>query len=836
MRLVVQRGGKRQILESKSAEIYAGRAKENEIVLEDHDSSERHCRIFRVDSGYHLSDLETAIGTRLNGRVVKEAALHPGDRIEIGETVILFEPGAMESPQETGLYLESVEGGLKGKTFEVSPEPLTFGRLKKNRVVLTDPGVSNYHAIVTLEAEGAVVTDLKSTNGSWVNGKRVEREALRPGDRLALMGAVFVLRDRSGKSARPPVALEGTGRKVSEGRTEGTRPRPARSPLPTAKTTAAAGPGGEAAPDDNVLEFDYDLLLEETSRTSVAQTAGIVVILLLIIGFGSVVLRGILVQPPADPGPSGNLLGNWSFEREGGWAFVSPATGERDPEEQKGGKQSLRIDLASTAGEEAVIRAEETRPVLEGRTLQARAWLKLDGPSVAGLRLRWISDGDPGYSKVSLASLLVGPTDWDEVEGSFLPPPGASRVQVECFVLGPPSRTAWVDRVRLIEWDESEDSPEVTSKGSGVRFRHDRKGVGDLWRNGSPFVEGLDIQVGEGPFGFLSAATPVRGAPSAGLSLKGRIYHEEEGHWDDVTVTAEEDPKGISITYSIPQETPSPRIRLHFHVASRSVGGSGPVLGSETSEPKARPWEVKEEMATEVVLGERKRILSLSFSSPLKVSSGIDGDRVGFVLEAEPALLAKEGSTVLTVRASPVSPLMEGRAMRALEVARGLKEQGPWVEAVAHLERLIRQSSSLPEVVREAKQMQERIQEETRRRLEEIDALLADYLELQVPRLAQEAILRIDALQDRWQGGTVAGELKGRREAAQAILDEVEARRYEALASLLYTRGRSHMDAGSFELASLLYGQIQKDYPESAVMAKVGIDLEQISKSKEEAP
>lgn len=59
-----------------------------------------------------------------------------------------------------------------------------IGRSDEVEIVLLDPGVSRVHAVIEIKGGKAVVRDLGSTNGTFVNGRRVERETLRDGDEL----------------------------------------------------------------------------------------------------------------------------------------------------------------------------------------------------------------------------------------------------------------------------------------------------------------------------------------------------------------------------------------------------------------------------------------------------------------------------------------------------------------------------------------------------------------------------------------------------------------------------------------------------------------------------
>jgi hypothetical protein len=65
-------------------------------------------------------------------------------------------------------------------------EELVIGRLPDCDVVITDETVSRRHAQLTFRDEGWILQDLNSTNGTRLNGQRVGRCRLRPGDRLGL--------------------------------------------------------------------------------------------------------------------------------------------------------------------------------------------------------------------------------------------------------------------------------------------------------------------------------------------------------------------------------------------------------------------------------------------------------------------------------------------------------------------------------------------------------------------------------------------------------------------------------------------------------------------------
>ncbi|WP_438027152.1 sigma 54-interacting transcriptional regulator [Sorangium sp. So ce233] len=77
------------------------------------------------------------------------------------------------------IVLEVTQGLAAGRTFELQGELITLGRSPDNRVVLDDRHVSGAHARIVSSAEGVILEDLRSTNGTSVT-RRGERLELGP--------------------------------------------------------------------------------------------------------------------------------------------------------------------------------------------------------------------------------------------------------------------------------------------------------------------------------------------------------------------------------------------------------------------------------------------------------------------------------------------------------------------------------------------------------------------------------------------------------------------------------------------------------------------------------
>ena len=81
---------------------------------------------------------------------------------------------------------------------EVDGTPLTLGRATDNSLVLADARVSRHHARLQTRRGTLVFTDLGSTNGSRVNGVRVDECALGTGDRVQVGDTILLVEQLPG--------------------------------------------------------------------------------------------------------------------------------------------------------------------------------------------------------------------------------------------------------------------------------------------------------------------------------------------------------------------------------------------------------------------------------------------------------------------------------------------------------------------------------------------------------------------------------------------------------------------------------------------------------------
>src|SRR5208337_5058241 len=98
-----------------------------------------------------------------------------------GKTLICFSTVAGSDPVAGAqsaapllLYLIVVRGGIPGTMLRLGQKSNSLGRSAENTFQVHDSTVSRRHAVISIDAAGtAWLTDLGSTNGTFVNGRRI---------------------------------------------------------------------------------------------------------------------------------------------------------------------------------------------------------------------------------------------------------------------------------------------------------------------------------------------------------------------------------------------------------------------------------------------------------------------------------------------------------------------------------------------------------------------------------------------------------------------------------------------------------------------------------------
>jgi pSer/pThr/pTyr-binding forkhead associated (FHA) protein len=227
-RIVHSRTG--DTIDLNGTRLIIGRDDTSDIIVTGKDVSRRHCSIMPVQGGYLLRD-ESANGTSVNGsRISGTYLLGHGDVILIGEEELRFEVEGGAAPTataaapptaildvsrirseyahtSTAASLEIVRGPYSGASFSLDRPVCTIGRSEDSDVRIRDESVSANHATLLRKGTQWFVVDLRSANGTFVDGLRIagERE-IASGTRLTLGRVELEFRaiDANGAPIEPP--------------------------------------------------------------------------------------------------------------------------------------------------------------------------------------------------------------------------------------------------------------------------------------------------------------------------------------------------------------------------------------------------------------------------------------------------------------------------------------------------------------------------------------------------------------------------------------------------------------------------------------------------------
>src|SRR5262245_40763886 len=87
-------------------------------------------------------------------------------------------------------WIDPITGQQRRKQFVL---PLIIGRDTTNDLALSDPQISRRHAMIRQDQDQIVITDLQTSNGTWIDGQRIQQALLRDGTTIRLGTSVIEL-------------------------------------------------------------------------------------------------------------------------------------------------------------------------------------------------------------------------------------------------------------------------------------------------------------------------------------------------------------------------------------------------------------------------------------------------------------------------------------------------------------------------------------------------------------------------------------------------------------------------------------------------------------------
>jgi diguanylate cyclase (GGDEF)-like protein len=107
-------------------------------------------------------------------------------------TIVTTIPEFEKDSKEKHPYILFQQGPLFGKMVLLQPGNLILGRSDESDIVINDEGISRKHVKLSYDRGQTIATDLKSTNGTYVNGKRITSQELNNEDKIQISSSTII--------------------------------------------------------------------------------------------------------------------------------------------------------------------------------------------------------------------------------------------------------------------------------------------------------------------------------------------------------------------------------------------------------------------------------------------------------------------------------------------------------------------------------------------------------------------------------------------------------------------------------------------------------------------
>lgn len=169
-----------------------GRHPDSDIPINDPMASRRHGKLSMQDGVICYTDLRTGNGTNISGVAIEPDTpieLQLDDVIEIGDYQITIQE-ADDNPAPLPVGAEDLTGVLTSRhdqaMIDLGREPVLMGRMPLCQVQIDDPGSSRINTEIVHENGRYIIRDLGSSNGTFVNDQRIQKQALNPEDTIKI--------------------------------------------------------------------------------------------------------------------------------------------------------------------------------------------------------------------------------------------------------------------------------------------------------------------------------------------------------------------------------------------------------------------------------------------------------------------------------------------------------------------------------------------------------------------------------------------------------------------------------------------------------------------------
>ncbi len=207
--------------------VQIGRSRENHIVLP-HPEVSRHQAVIRKEGKEYVAIDQSGRGLAFNDTNTNQCQLKNQDVLHIGAYRLIFDseevtdsptdtmtweptldlPNAAAKQMGTGKYeLVVTSGPDEGKRLPIGEKMLMIGRSTRGDLTLSDKTVSNFHLEIESGSTGIHVRDMGSTNGTRVDGQKIQSLILEIGSEIQIGNTSLKVFIEEETTPVPPPAL-----------------------------------------------------------------------------------------------------------------------------------------------------------------------------------------------------------------------------------------------------------------------------------------------------------------------------------------------------------------------------------------------------------------------------------------------------------------------------------------------------------------------------------------------------------------------------------------------------------------------------------------------------
>lgn len=786
-----------------------GRVSKNAVQIKVAEASRTHCKFTLEKNSWFIEDLGSSNGTLVNGRKVSKFEMADGDMIQIGKVTLRFLDAPLEEEAEPEVewgdddisledeyFLVLGLAGREGDVVHLPEGATTVGRNARHGLVIKDASVSGNHASIQRSGSQVTVEDTGSSNGTFVNDRRIEKGELQSGDVVRFGGIPCTFGVGDPADFEAPVAVD------DEQDESYTR----------------------MMESEGLEDPHFELSGAAPAKDGVWNLVALVLVLAL--GAGAFF---VFTWKSGAGGAGGSLDRGSNMLPALAWSFESPDVPDEEDESASDDLLWDKLDSGAPGDVEEVgepvrsgslallveHRAAEIKPTLAslahqvsvtpGQAYRLSAHVTRErGSPVPVLAAIWnrreVDDTPIEITRDFVFGKTPSNEDWDEMGGVVVAPEGANMLTF-CVGVSGKGSVVFDDAVLATA---TPFPGQVAAPGEGFQAVLRSQGTLRFFRFGRGIVDGLGLVFRDGDAVQSQDALLIGervGDPA------GTVSGSLRGGLGDVLVRSTNRDDGFSVSWQ--GQGVAKASHLRFPLLERDGSFEVSLLDGETGSRRVQPFA--DEPATSLIVGSQddRAMVHLrdEAGKPLRLKATLE------VIERRPVLsVALDGRESVTLDVQ-ISFAAEEKSARSLlsdaDTARRGERTG---EAIVLCERLMARYPFEQKLVESASSMRARLVGEGRDRLEKLRGRVDDAIFFRTLHREPELATAIATEEKRFSGTSLEGEFKRQRDRFGKAVDGWSAPRRDLVAERLFKRAQDYAKGEKSELALLFFDSVVQDF------------------------